>query len=117
VSKGTGARALACLAFLSSWGAFAQGAPSFALPIDCEIGKSCVLQNYVDRDPGPGARDYRCGPLAYDGHKGTDIRVIDLPAFKRGRVAGGDLSRGIRSLPGIAAAENHFSRTGNARRR
>lgn len=58
--------------------------PSLALPIDCEIGRRCVLQNYVDHDAGPGARDYRCGHLVYDGHKGTDIRVIDLAAFSRG---------------------------------
>jgi hypothetical protein len=42
------------------------------------------VQNYVDHDPGPGAADYRCGRLAYDGHKGTDIRIIDLAAYKRG---------------------------------
>jgi murein DD-endopeptidase MepM/ murein hydrolase activator NlpD len=58
--------------------------PSLALPIDCEIGRGCIVQNYVDRDPGPGARDYRCGLLTYDGHKGTDIRVIDRAAREKG---------------------------------
>jgi len=62
----------------------AQSAPALALPVDCEIGRACVVQNYVDRDPGPGARDYRCGFLSYDGHEGTDIRVIDTPSYKRG---------------------------------
>jgi len=62
----------------------AHGAPSLALPIDCEIGRSCIVQNYVDRDPGPEARDYRCGFLTYDGHKGTDIRVIDAEALRKG---------------------------------
>ncbi|WP_240722660.1 M23 family metallopeptidase [Poseidonocella sp. HB161398] len=38
-------------------------------------GESCVIQHYVDRDPGPGARDYACHGLTYDGHRGTDIRV------------------------------------------
>jgi hypothetical protein len=70
--------------FVPAQQALAQGMPSFALPIDCEIGQGCVLQNYVDHDAGPGARDYRCGHLVYDGHKGTDIRVIDLAAFRRG---------------------------------
>jgi murein DD-endopeptidase MepM/ murein hydrolase activator NlpD len=64
--------------------AFAQGAPSFSLPLDCEIGKACVVQSYVDHDPGASARDYRCGFLSYDGHKGTDIRVTDSDALRRG---------------------------------
>ncbi|HSD59708.1 MAG TPA: M23 family metallopeptidase [Burkholderiales bacterium] len=42
------------------------------------------MQNYVDHRPGPGARDYRCGFLSYDGHKGTDIRVTDSAAFGSG---------------------------------
>lgn len=64
--------------------ALAQSAVSLALPIACAIGTSCIVQNYVDQDPGPGARDYRCGFLTYDGHKGTDIRVIDLALYKQG---------------------------------
>src|SRR3954464_1402100 len=59
-------------------------APELALPIACDIGSSCIVQNYVDRDAGPAARDYRCGFLTYDGHKGTDIRVIDADALRRG---------------------------------
>lgn len=58
--------------------------PAFDLPVRCEIGTTCVVQNYVDEDPGPGAKDYRCGFLTYDGHKGTDIRVTDVGAFERG---------------------------------
>src|SRR5258706_11134228 len=76
--------AIAFLALLAAWSAIAPAAPALALPIACEMGKSCVLQNYVDHDPGPGARDYRCGRLTYNGHKGTDLRVIDLPSFKKG---------------------------------
>ena len=67
---------------LASRGALA--APQLALPIACDIGVSCIVQNYVDRDPGPAARDYRCGFLSYDGHKGTDIRVIDRARYKAG---------------------------------
>jgi murein DD-endopeptidase MepM/ murein hydrolase activator NlpD len=69
---------------LRACSALAQGAPVLALPIDCEIGRGCIVQNYVDRDSGPGASDYRCGHLTYDGHKGTDIRVIDRAARERG---------------------------------
>ncbi|HEX9178913.1 MAG TPA: M23 family metallopeptidase [Burkholderiales bacterium] len=62
----------------------AQGAPSLSVPVTCELGRACVVQNYVDRQPGAGARDYRCGFLTYDGHKGTDLRVIDFAAFGSG---------------------------------
>jgi hypothetical protein len=64
--------------------AAALAAPSLAVPVECELGPVCVVQNYVDHDPGPAARDYRCGFLTYDGHKGTDIRVIDPEALGRG---------------------------------
>ncbi len=45
----------------------------FAQPIDCTLGQDCYIQQFVDLDPGPGARDFTCGPLSYDGHKGTDF--------------------------------------------
>jgi len=47
------------------------------LPLDCALGQDCFVQNYVDRDPGPGAADFTCGHLTYDGHKGTDFRPVD----------------------------------------
>jgi len=49
-----------------------------ALPIDCTPGEDCVVQNYVDSDPGPGVADFSCGPLSYDGHKGTDFRLATI---------------------------------------
>lgn len=54
------------------------------LPIRCKIGQDCFIQNYVDHDGGPGFTDYRCGSLGYDGHKGTDFRLVDLPAMRAG---------------------------------
>jgi len=59
-------------------------APRFALPIECRPGDDCFVQNHVDRDPGPGRRDYACGVLTYDGHTGTDIRLLDLAQMTRG---------------------------------
>ncbi|MBY8974436.1 M23 family metallopeptidase [Rhodobacteraceae bacterium NNCM2] len=66
--------------------AVAGEAASFelALPVDCRLGKTCFLQNYVDHDPGPGAADPFCGPRSYDGHKGSDFRLPDLAAMTRG---------------------------------
>lgn len=54
------------------------------LPIECEIGKDCYIQNYVDADPSKGAQDYTCGSLAYDTHRGTDFRIRGLKAMKAG---------------------------------
>jgi hypothetical protein len=54
------------------------------LPIDCAPGGDCWVLRYVDHDPGPGVRDYMCGGLAGDGHKGTDIAIRDLAAMAAG---------------------------------
>ncbi len=59
-------------------------APRFGLPMNCVPGEDCWIVNYVDLDPGPGARDYTCGPRTYDGHKGTDIAIRDLVAMGEG---------------------------------
>jgi murein DD-endopeptidase MepM/ murein hydrolase activator NlpD len=77
--------ALAPLAVLLS-AATAPGGPppKLALPVACVPGQTCEIQHYVDRDPGPGTRDYRCGLETYQGHDGVDIRVPDLAAQRRG---------------------------------
>lgn len=56
-----------------------------SFPVDCRIGQSCEIQNYVDRDAAKGAaKDYRGGSLSYDEHNGTDIRVPSLAAKAAG---------------------------------
>lgn len=57
---------------------------SLGLPIDCVLGESCHIQQFVDRDPGPGVADFRCGGLSYDGHKGTDFAIPTLADMARG---------------------------------
>ena len=52
------------------------------LPVACEIGKVCNIQNYFDHDPGPARMDYACGRLGYDGHDGTDIRLPDMSGYQ-----------------------------------
>jgi hypothetical protein len=54
-----------------------------SFPVDCELGNSCFIQQYVDRDSGPEARDFACGGLSYDGHKGTDIALPTRADLKR----------------------------------
>ena len=55
-----------------------------SLPIACTLGADCFIQQYTDVDPGPEARDYRCGIATYDGHEGTDFRVMSLDAAAKG---------------------------------
>ena len=54
------------------------------MPIACEPGRTCYIQNYVDADPSPSAKDYKCGTLTYDAHNGTDFRVPSLQAQQAG---------------------------------
>jgi len=61
-----------------------EAALRFQLPVICEIGAVCVIQNYYDHDPGPGFADYTGGSLSYDGHTGTDIRAPDYVAMRAG---------------------------------
>ena len=62
----------------------AAAEPQFGLPIVCPPGSVCPIQQFVDLDPGPGAHDPWCGTKTYDGHKGTDFRVLSLKDVDRG---------------------------------
>jgi len=64
--------------------AWSQQPPALSLPIECEAGRTCLIQNYFDHGRGQGARDYRCGFLTYEGHRGIDIRVTDSDWARRG---------------------------------
>jgi len=54
------------------------------LPIACTPGESCQVQNYVDRDPGPDAKDYRCGRETYQDHNGVDFRLPSMAVQSAG---------------------------------
>ncbi len=62
----------------------AAGDLLLALPIACQPGKTCYIQQFTDHDPGPGATDFMCGGLTYDGHKGTDFALPSLAAQAAG---------------------------------
>lgn len=85
------------------------GAFELAQPIDCALGETCFIQQYTDRDPGPGALDFTCGSLAYDGHKGTDFAVPDDAAMQAGitvRAAAAGMVKGVRDgLPDIRVTD------------
>ena len=53
-----------------------QGGIKLSFPMACELGKSCFVQSYVDLDETAGEQDFACGSATYDGHDGTDFRVL-----------------------------------------
>ena len=84
--------------------------PSLALPIACEVGRTCFIQQYHDHDRGPGARDYRCGAQTYQAHDGVDIRLPTLAAQRAGvavLAAAPGVVRGVRD--GVADVSTRVS--------
>ena len=75
-------RVFFCLS-LTSFAALAEP-PVLQLPIDCELGKTCYIQQYVDLDDSEGVRDFGCGGASYNGHKGTDFRVLSIQDIEEG---------------------------------
>ena len=71
-------------AFMGAVAASGAEPMRFVLPVACDLGRTCVVQNYVDDDPTDAARDYRCGTLTYNGHDGTDFRLRDTPMQRAG---------------------------------
>lgn len=70
---------------------------SLQLPLDCDVVKTCHVQNHFDHDGGPGFRDYACGPLGYDGHDGVDIRLPNLASMRQGVAV-------VAAAPGVVRA-------------
>mmetsp|Transcript_28934 Transcript_28934/g.55332 ORF Transcript_28934/g.55332 Transcript_28934/m.55332 type:complete len:320 (+) Transcript_28934:2542-3501(+) len=70
----------AALAALLSLTAYpAVGDVSLSFPVACKLGDTCFIEDYVDRDASDGtARDHMCGLNTRDGHRGTDIAIIDF---------------------------------------
>jgi hypothetical protein len=54
------------------------------LPLECRLGKTCWVANYVDVDPTTGALDFRCHARTYEGHEGTDFAIRDLSVMAAG---------------------------------
>jgi hypothetical protein len=62
----------------------AAGDISLHQPVDCALGQTCHIQQYVDADPGADATDHTCGTLSYNTHKGTDFALPSLAAMQAG---------------------------------
>ncbi|MBL8583639.1 MAG: M23 family metallopeptidase [Rhizobiaceae bacterium] len=73
-------------------------AVELGLPAQCTPGKDCFLQQFPDMDPGDGVSDPYCGTASYQGHKGTDLRILSMQDVERGvpvvAVADGTVLRG-----------------------
>lgn len=72
------------IAFAGMTTARAGDPPDFAFPVDCVLGETCIIQNFVDHGPTENSKDYKCGALTYDGHDGIDIRIPSLADMRRG---------------------------------
>jgi murein DD-endopeptidase MepM/ murein hydrolase activator NlpD len=97
-------RLILILAYVLGWvTAAAAESVQLKLPVACEVGRTCFIQNYVDVDASSSATDYRCGTLSYDGHNGTDFR---LPSMRVQRAGVGVLAaaagRVVRVRDGVA---------------
>ena len=65
-------------------GALHAAAAELGLPADCALGRDCFVQQFPDMDPGPEAVDPFCGIATYDGHDGTDLRILSMADVERG---------------------------------
>ncbi|GGO61568.1 Peptidase family M23 [Roseovarius pacificus] len=92
-----GLRAAFCTFLLSAAAPAVAEMPRLSLPIDCALGETCYVEDYVDTDPGSGQRDYACGLKSRDGHRGTDIVLLSFEAMDQG-------VRVLAAAPGIVAA-------------
>lgn len=59
-------------------------APTLSWPLDCDLGQTCFIEDYVDLAPGPEQRDYMCAIKTRDAHTGTDIQLLSFDAMARG---------------------------------
>jgi murein DD-endopeptidase MepM/ murein hydrolase activator NlpD len=58
--------------------------PRLDWPVDCDLGTTCYIEDYLDRDPSEARRDYACGLNTRDAHGGTDIALLSFEAMARG---------------------------------
>lgn len=64
---------------------FAVAQPVLDWPVDCTIGQTCFIEDYVGADPTQGRQgDFACGINARDGHRGTDIALLSFDAVTQG---------------------------------
>lgn len=80
----TRATSVAALTLTLVAGQLAARDITLGLPVDCDLGNTCYIQQYVDHDPSRDAMDFRCSSLSYDAHNGTDFALNSLAAMDSG---------------------------------
>ncbi|MEP0145519.1 MAG: M23 family metallopeptidase [Tateyamaria sp.] len=53
-------------------------------PIACNLQTDCYIQQYVDHGSSDATMDFRCGPLTYNTHSGTDFALRSIAQMERG---------------------------------
>jgi peptidase M23-like protein/type IX secretion system substrate protein len=86
-------------------------ATSFSWPMQAAGLSDCsyyFIANYVDQDATAGIKDYNCGTVTYDGHRGTDIATHPYPFYKMDH----DQVNDIAAAPGtiIDKSDGYFDR-------
>ena len=71
--------------------------PELTLPVACDLGRTCFIEDYVDTDPSDGQRDHACGIKSRDGHRGTDIALLSFEEMEQGVSV-------LAAAPGVVAA-------------
>ncbi|MDQ2090174.1 M23 family metallopeptidase [Marimonas arenosa] len=70
---------------LAAGSALAADPPVLQFPLDCTLGETCFIEDYVDHDPDPGKiSDFACGLNTRDSHKGTDIALLRFDDIEAG---------------------------------
>lgn len=90
-------RATLAVVIMAAASGAAADTPRLALPLDCTLGQTCFIEDYVDTDPGPGQRDYTCGIKSRDDHRGIDFMLLSFDAMETGVDV-------LAAAPGIVAA-------------
>jgi murein DD-endopeptidase MepM/ murein hydrolase activator NlpD len=67
-----------------SFGAAADDAVTFSLPIRGTLDVDYIMHNYVDHDAGASVQDFMGGRHAYSGHRGTDFSIRSFREMDRG---------------------------------
>lgn len=62
----------------------AAGAPVLEFPVDCTLGTTCYVEDYLDHDASDARKDFACGLNTRDAHGGTDIALLSFEAMERG---------------------------------
>ncbi len=53
-------------------------------PVACDLGQECHIMQVVDRDNTDAAKDFLCGTLTYDTHKGVDFGLSSWALMAEG---------------------------------